>query len=476
MTPPSLVGRRREQREWSVIAAGLAISGVAGVLPTWAGPEVAAGLAACAFLLLSAAYILVEPMRALTLYAFLLPLDVYLSTQLRITAIQLLQVGIVVACCLRHLVSARRIGFPNDLAPQYRWTGGLLIGFLLWSLAWSIDIDASTRTVLRILGALLVAAVAILHIRQPHQLRRVVVAMSLGALVTALYGYAQYFRGGYDSIYPLFSPFYSEPFMARGGGLAVVATFSNPNILAAYGCIVLPLIWGLIADSRGVFRLLWLLTSVLLSGMILLTFSKAGWLVLAGLAGIWWLTRITIGPRLCLVGVGGICLGIVLLLLNPLLNTFVLLFPNSREASVDARLGLWSAAVFAFLQRPLLGFGLDGFAAATAGMRTGVLADLVRAHNWYLQLLVDLGIIGSVLFWTTLIVPFRDGLRAWRAGPQTSALHHALLVSASAFFLLALVDSLHVSTQYVGTAWLVFGLLAVSSRLTQERVSEMSPP
>ena len=95
------------------------------------------------------------------------------------------------------------------------------------------------------------AAFVVTTVRTNAQLRKLIVAMVSGAVVTAIYGYAQYARGGFDGFYQYFSPFYSEPFIARGGGFAVVATFANPNILAGYGVLVLPLAWSRVTESTG---------------------------------------------------------------------------------------------------------------------------------------------------------------------------------------------------------------------------------
>ena len=157
-------------------------------------------------------------------------------------------------------------------------------------------------------------------------------------------------------------------------------------------------------------------------------------------------------------------------LIDPIINTFLYLFPNTREASVDSRLGLWSAALTAFWERPVLGFGLDGFAGATVGVRTGILADLIRAHNMYLQALVDIGILGSVLLWSTMLSVFADGVQVLRRAstdPRVQT-HFCLILSAASFLIFGMVETLNVSNQYVNTSWMVYGLLAASTRLMRE--------
>jgi len=67
-------------------------------------------------------------------------------------------------------------------------------------------------------------------------------------------------------------------------------------------------------------------------------------------------------------------------------------------ASYSMRLELWKAAWQLFLQHPLIGWGLGTFGEAyqSAGLPLGTGA--LFAHNLFLQLLVETGVLGTVLF------------------------------------------------------------------------------
>jgi O-antigen ligase len=213
-------------------------------------------------------------------------------------------------------------------------------------------------------------------------------------------------------------------------------------------------------------RLGWALASLMMAAALLLTFSKGSWLLLGLLAAMLTLARLPIGGTLTAVAMTGLAVGFVLFYLDPIWRTLLFLFPDSRQASINPRLELWWAALRVFLERPLLGFGPEGFAGATVAMREGPVASLTRAHNMYLQALVDYGIVGSVLLWSTFAVILR---RAWlavdrRRLPIESARHLGLLLGTAAFFLYGFVETLNVSNQYVNTHWLIIGLLAASTR------------
>ena len=84
----------------------------------------------------------------------------------------------------------------------------------------------------------------------------------------------------------------------------------------------------------------------------------------------------------------------------------------------------------------------------------------------YLQALVDYGIAGSVLLWGTGAVILRRGWLALGVlRPRTeSAWHLGLLIAAGAFFLHGFFETMHGSNSYTNTQWLIFGLLAASTR------------
>jgi len=465
---------RQTDRTTVAVAAGLLLLALAVTeAALLAGPVYMMVAAAAVLATIPAVWAISSPRRALPLYAFALPLDIYLSTELRLTTTQVLQVGIVAAWAVRLLLTEGRPAGPRrrgSMGPTVR-VGLALIVYLIVSLTWAINPEVSARSVVRNLGAIMMAVYVAYHADR-DLLGRITRAACYGALVTTVYGFAQYAQGGYDALYPLFSPFYNEPFLSRGHGFAVVATFANPNILAGYMLMVLPIGWASVVAARGTRRAAWLVAVLMMGGVLLLTFSKGSWILLGILAVAWFFARLPGGGALMLAVAGGAALGVVLLFLDPIMNTLIALFPNSQEGSVDVRLSLWSAALSAFIERPLLGFGLDGFAAATAGVRYGALADLVRAHNMYLQALVDLGVVGSVLWWTPCLLIVRRGLLQLRRadhGPEAS-LHLALLLGAAAYFLYGMVETLNISNQYVNTSWLVIGLLAASNRLRADEL------
>jgi O-antigen ligase len=120
---------------------------------------------------------------------------------------------------------------------------------------------------------------------------------------------------------------------------------------------------------------------------------------------------------------------------------------------VVGRLELWGAGLRLALQRPLLGFGPDNF-RHFYGTELGLDSwdERVQANNVYLELLVDLGILGLAAFlWQVIPVTARS-LRG------RNSLSICLGLSLLAFLVHGLLDSFLVFTPTALLFWIVLGL------------------
>ena len=82
-----------------------------------------------------------------------------------------------------------------------------------------------------------------------------------------------------------------------------------------------------------------------------------------------------------------------------------------RDATLSGRTLIWKQVWIFILQRPLLGWGYDAFWRGTQGEAFRVMATVrfmvFHAHNGFLEILLELGVAGLVLFALSY-------LRAWR--------------------------------------------------------------
>lgn len=90
-----------------------------------------------------------------------------------------------------------------------------------------------------------------------------------------------------------------------------------------------------------------------------------------------------------------------------------------RDASLSGRDELWGPVLRAGLEQPWFGSGFGAFWYEGRGREIVGTWNPRQAHNAYLDLFVDLGLIGSLFFVATLARILLEGWQRWRAQPGT---------------------------------------------------------
>lgn len=191
-------------------------------------------------------------------------------------------------------------------------------------------------------------------------------------------------------------------------------TFPLPNGLAMYLIIVIPVFlsaWELWPGRRQrIILFIYILFSIII---LLYTFTRTGWFAFAAsLLVLVLFSRKKVGIPIIL---GCLLLFGVMGFQGGLFNRFSdLAGSDYRSSSWYGRLLLWRAVTQPlFEQSPVLGHGLGSFplAADSTGLQSVYGKDLPAAHNDYLRLLVETGVVGLSLY---LMAIFSVLLEAWR--------------------------------------------------------------
>ncbi|HEX3154322.1 MAG TPA: O-antigen ligase family protein, partial [Candidatus Angelobacter sp.] len=146
-----------------------------------------------------------------------------------------------------------------------------------------------------------------------------------------------------------------------------------------------------------------------------------------------------------------------------------------RLAEIDdftavSRLAIWGGAFTVFAQSPLLGTGfgnLRGLIGGLLNLPDGWTGD---AHNLYLELLAETGVIGLLVFSALIILVLRAALTQMR-GPQNDFSKMIALAGFAAIcgvLVHGTVDYLfHTTPQVTALFFLVLGLLASQISLNE---------
>lgn len=217
-----------------------------------------------------------------------------------------------------------------------------------------------------------------------------------------------------------------------------VGTMGNPNTLAAFMVVVIPLALGRAWVARRAGRLLFGLYAALALLVLFTTFSRGGWLGgAAGLAALavlllagtsraglraWWAGR-SIAAR------GGVIAAALVLAAGALIAAAILFQSFSQAGrTIDLRTWLYDTALTLFAERPLAGHGVFTFGAGLARLNSTPPAQPhSHAHNIPLNVAAELGIVGLAALALTII----QAVRAVRANLRAASGAERVLIAAA---------------------------------------------
>lgn len=166
----------------------------------------------------------------------------------------------------------------------------------------------------------------------------------------------------------------------------------------------------------------------------------------------------------------------------------ILAAEDLNDPSAAVRTGLWQAALRQWTLQPVVGTGSETYLYYGRQLRSqNIQGDPVHAHNDYLQLLAEYGLVGAVAFLLFLTVHLRRGWKTFeRLGPKRVAaavspsflsnglaLNIGALSAVSAYIVHSFFDfNLHIPANALLLAF-VFGLLANGGL---QREADLNPP
>jgi len=226
------------------------------------------------------------------------------------------------------------------------------------------------------------------------------------------------------SIFGLFKYFGSNPFPwweytdIGQSPYRLSATFGNPDHLAGYMEMALPLVLGLflLGFERGKKFFLIYLSFLLLSALIL-SLSRGSWFAsitgLTLMAACLLLDRYFKRKGLVLAIIGGtLAVSSIVLSTTPVVERILTLTERAPESNLHSRMMVWGGAVRMIEKHPVLGTGPGTFAFAyTEFQPPGLDKHYTMAHNDYLHFVSEVGLpLIAIIIWMILSL-YRKGFR-----------------------------------------------------------------
>jgi len=227
--------------------------------------------------------------------------------------------------------------------------------------------------------------------------------------------------------------------------------------------------------KRTLLNLLLLLGLGLVIFAALSTVSRTGLLLLFASMGLLFVQRL--GGRyqlqaLIVLFMAGL---VIWLFADNILAIIGTISSSVREGSdtVGVRYGLWRAGWRMWLDHPIRGVGIGQYSAHLPVYGNDLLAPrywILGAHNMYVQVLAETGVVGIILFVTMLFSSLRE---MWRLRNSEDALVVALAQTWLVVFVIMLLGGLTKHDHYDKLIWIVIGLgisLSVKSSSSQKEI------
>jgi O-antigen ligase len=264
----------------------------------------------------------------------------------------------------------------------------LMMAFIAWVMVGvlvTLDLDRSVRRVFSYCQLFLQTWILFQYTRSRRDWHSILQAFLVGAWIPIM-GVLNSWRAGY----------------VLGDGRYTAHGF-DPNDLAATLALGLPIAWYQI--SRNHWR--WV-NALFIPGAvasILLTASRGGLIVLAigGLFPLWAMRRLPLKRKLGLVCVLVLIGGAVLNMQDQIsFHRLATLGPQLAARDLNGRFEAWVRGFDVLIENPLTGVGPGAFSAAVASGG----GTKVAAHNTFLEVAVEHGLIGFALFAAVVAVLF----------------------------------------------------------------------
>jgi O-antigen ligase len=347
-----------------------------------------------------------------------------------------------VACLARRPVAERRSLLADQRALAV--CGLALVAWSALSVAWAQSHSTALLGATRFAQDVILFPILYAGVRRPSHVRWVAAGFVAGALVFTAIGAAT---------------------ASAVDGSRLAGAFGDPNDTAATLTAAAVLAVALGASEQGSAvrrRAAFAAGTVALVGLVA-TASRGGLVALVATA----IVAVAVAGRWRRQALSAAVLGAVLVS-----GWFVLLAPASSRAHISSlqtpRTTLWMVAGRAIQANPIAGIGGNNFTNAAKkyliapGATTRadqIVTTPEPAHNTYLEIWADLGIVGLVLFATVVVLALRAALRA--AATLGAAGRHGdeLLAKALVVAIVALLAAyFFISYQYSTQLWLLLAL------------------
>ncbi|MFH1487022.1 MAG: O-antigen ligase family protein, partial [Chloroflexota bacterium] len=337
---------------------------------------------------------------------------------------------------------AARLAARRDLKISFTslsWPLAMFIGILLASAAAALSLALSLKEVSKWLELLLVFLLVVNLVDRRRQVTVIFVCLALASFLQAIMGWYQFLsRSGPPS------------FLIGEHFLRAYGTFGQPNPYAGYLVFSVSMLCGLLITAVAYRRVgksllsfgIFMGTAIVVLLAVLMSFSRGAWLalfvalcviaVIASRRALGYLSLLFfVGVLLLTLGAFQLVPAAAVERLSVVTESFSLfdargVAPTDENWAIVERMANWQSSWEMFLDNPIMGVGIGNFSLFYPDYALpGWDVPTLHAHNFYLNLLAEggvLGLIGYTIFMVSVFVFVCRTLAGRRANEENAAL------------------------------------------------------
>lgn len=404
---------------------------------------------------------------------FLIPLEVFARIPNEFFSVYKLLGILTLTSAAVHLLSGSVRPVSRGTA-LHRWMFAFLF-FIASSLLWSIEPELTLRAVRRLVSLMIFYFLVVRLVDTKEKLRVLFGVMIAAAVVAAAFAIIAYMRA--DAVFDTQSEVTVDGKL-RASGMSLDANFFAAIILTA-----LPMCVLLLPVERSGVRFVLLVSSVLIVLGTIYSFSRGAALTLGLMAAFMFAIRLSMArgrARSATLITGLLAVVVVFIVMPSSYRERVQSLGSPMQGDESIR-GRWLYVEFSqeSVQRNPMGVGAGAFPIAFRDSRFNQEYRYYNldpgqeqgrsAHNMYLEVLVEGGVLGGLLFIAMVVFAQVECVRvarflARKKKPFERAACWSIAVALVAFCF----SGLFLSAQYEKQLWLLLALVAVGKNLAYE--------
>ena len=295
-------------------------------------------------------------------------------------------------------------------------------------------------------------------------------AFIVPAVIVAFIGIAQYSLG-------LAPSGWIDEGVFGGISSRAISLFNNPNILAAYLTMVFPFALTLTLEhNQPKMRALGCIASAFIAVCTVFTYSRSAWIALVA-GGL--LFAVMISPKgiLFTLPVAASVIGSVVLFPDTV-GARIKNFVNMADSANSYRVSIWHSSwqLISDVFIGGVGMGEEAFKTAYLGYATGGTQYAMHSHSLYMQIVIQLGFIGLVLFFAFLFNATRkccSSLAANRSDVFLGSSVKAAMSGAFALLVSGMFDYTWYNYRVFFMFWALIGFACAAANLNDRSSTEI---